>query len=133
MKTAILRFNGATEHDPAIDTWFEEHRGELGTIAKKWFEVMRSCGDDVREILHDGCPNACLGDVPFAYVNVFTAHVNIGFFQGASLPDPARLLQGNGKFMRHVKLRPETQTDATALTHLIETAYADIKARVENG
>ena len=107
--------------------------GELGSIAKKWFEVMRNCGDEVRELLHDGCPTACLGDAAFAYVNVFTSHVNVGFFQGASLPDPARLLQGTGKFMRHVKLKPGTATNSAALHKLIEAAYSDIKARVEHG
>jgi hypothetical protein len=111
----------------------KDHGGELGAIAQKWFAAMRQCGDEVREILHDGCPVACLGDVPFGYVNVFTAHVNVGFFQGAALPDPARLLQGTGRFMRHVKLRPGTATDAASLTRLIEAAYTDIKARVENG
>jgi hypothetical protein len=110
-----------------------DHVSELGAIAQQWFEVMRKCGDEVRELMHDGCPVACLGDVPFAYVNVFTAHVNVGFFQGAALPDPARLLQGEGKFMRHVKLRPGTATDALALTNLIHIAYADIKDRIENG
>ena len=109
------------------------YRGIRGAIADRWFDVMRKCGDEVRELLHDGCPIACLGDVPFGYVNVFTAHTNVGFFQGASLPDPARLLQGTGKFMRHVKLRPETPANAQALTKLIATAYSDIKARVENG
>ena len=74
-------------------------------MARRWFEVMRGCGDEVREVLHDGCPVACLGDVPFGYVNVFTAHVNVGFFQGAGLRDPEGLLEGTGKFMRHVKLR----------------------------
>jgi hypothetical protein len=133
MRTELLRFNGTVERDPAIDVWMNEHEGELGAIARKWFEVMRNCGDEVREILHDGCPVACLGDAPFGYVNVFTAHVNVGFFQGAALPDPARLLQGSGKFMRHVKLRPGTVADGVALSRLIEAAYADIKARVENG
>jgi hypothetical protein len=94
---------------------------------------MRSCGDEVREIFHDGCPNACFGDVPFAYVNIFTSHVNVGFFQGASLPDPAHILQGEGKRMRHIKLKPDTATNAAAIGQLIEIAYADIKARVENG
>ena len=117
----------------AIDAWMKEHAGELGAIAHQWFEVMRKCGDEVRELLHDGCPVACLGDAPFGYVNVFTSHVNVGFFQGAALPDPARLLQGTGKFMRHVKLRPGTATNAAALSRLIDTAYSDIKARVENG
>jgi hypothetical protein len=133
MKTELLRFNGSVQRDPAVDAWMREHAGELGVIARQWFEVMRTCGDEVRELVHDGCPVACLGDVPFAYVNVFTAHVNVGFFQGAGLTDPARLLQGNGKFMRHVKLRPGTPTNAAALTTLIHTAYADIKDRVENG
>jgi hypothetical protein len=133
MKTGILRFNGAIERDPAIDAWMKAHAGELGAIAHRWFEVMRNCGDEVRELLHDGCATACLGDVPFAYVNVFTEHVNVGFFQGASLPDPARLLQGTGKFMRHVKLKPGTPTNAAALNTLIDAAYSDIKARVENG
>jgi hypothetical protein len=121
------------ERDPAIDAWMKEHEGELGVIAHHWFDVMRRCGDEVRELLHDGCPVACLGDTPFAYVNVFTAHVNVGFFQGTALPDPARLLQGTGKFMRHVKLRPGTATNATELNTLIKAAYSDIKTRVENG
>jgi hypothetical protein len=110
-----------------------EHRGELGAIAHKWFDAMRNCGDEVRELLHDGCPVACLGDVPFGYVNVFKSHVNVGFFRGAELPDPARILQGSGKMMRHVKLRPGSATDAASLSKLIETAYSDIKERVENG
>jgi hypothetical protein len=133
MKTELLRLNGSAVHEPAIDAWLNARAGELGSIAREWFEAMRKCGDEVRELLHDGCPVACLGDVPFGYVNVFTSHVNVGFFQGAALPDPAHLLQGAGKFMRHVKLRPRTAIDAAALSKLIETAYSDIKTRVENG
>ena len=133
MKTELLRFNGAVVRDPAIDAWMQKHEGDLGAIAHQWFEVMRKSGDEVRELLHDGCPVACLGDVPFGYVNVFTSHVNVGFFQGAHLPDPARLLQGAGRFMRHVKLRPGTFENAAALSQLIAAAYSDIKSRVENG
>ena len=132
-RTDLLRFNGAVEHDAAVDAWLKARSGELGAIAQRWFDVMRKCGDEVRELVHDGCPVACLGDVPFGYVNVFTSHVNVGFFQGASLPDPARLLQGNGKFMRHVKLRPGVAINDEALSRLIETAWLDIKARVEHG
>jgi hypothetical protein len=85
MRTELLRFNGAVERDPAIDAWMKEHAGELGAIAHQWFEVMRKCGDEVRELLHDGCPIACLGDAPFGYVNVFRSHVNVGLFHGAAL------------------------------------------------
>jgi len=131
MRNELLRFNGAVEHDPAIDLWMAEHTGELGAIAHHWFQRMRRCGDEVRELLHDGCPVACLGDAPFGYVSVFTSHVNVGFFHGAALPDPQRLLQGAGKSMRHVKLRPEMAIDEAALSELIMAAYSDIKARVE--
>lgn len=133
MTEQFLRLNGTVERDPAVDTWLKGHRGELGAIARKWFDVMRNCGDEVRETLHDGCPVACLGDAPFGYVNVFTAHVNVGFFHGAGLPDPSRLLQGAGKRMRHVKLRPGMPADTASLLRIIQAAYSDIKTRVENG
>jgi len=132
-RTELLRFNGAVVRDPAIDAWMKDHAGELGAIAQEWFDVMRSCGDEVRELVHDGCPVACLGDAAFGYVNVFKSHANVGFFQGAALPDPARILQGAGKFMRHVKLKPGTETNTAALSALIHAAYSDIKTRVESG
>ena len=129
----LLRFDGTMERDPAIDVWMAGRVGALGEMAHEWFEVMRGCGDEVREVLHDGCPNACLGDVPFGYVNVFTAHVNVGFFQGAMLADPARMLRGSGKRMRHVTLKPGVSIDDAALRELIETAYRELKMLVENG
>jgi hypothetical protein len=133
MKENFLRFNGAVQRDSAIDPWLKQQPPELGAIAHEWFEEMRACGDEVRELMHDGCPTACLGDAAFGYVGVFKAHVNVGFFHGASLSDPARLLEGSGKRMRHVKLRPGVPANAAALTRLIEAAYSDIKSRVENG
>jgi hypothetical protein len=129
----LFRLSGAIKLDPAIDAWFNQQRIELGDIARQWFEAMRDCGDDVRELMHDGMPTACLGDAAFAYVNVFSAHVNVGFFQGSALPDPSGILQGNGKFMRHVKLAPDMPANSAALHRLIESAYADIKARIEHG
>src|SRR5262245_38075018 len=127
----LFRFPNAVKRDPAIDIWMNEHTGELGQIAKHWFGIMRNCGDDVREVLHDGHPTACVADAAFAYVNAFKAHVNVGFFRGADIADPHGLLEGTGKFMRHVKLSSARSLDATALSRLIATAYADMKARVQ--
>jgi hypothetical protein len=127
----LLRFPSSVKRDPAIEVWMREHSGELGAIARRWFEFMRGRGDDVRELVHDGHPTACVADAAFSYVNAFKAHVNVGFFRGAEIADPEQLLEGTGKFMRHVKLRPESQVDATALMKLIETAYADMKRRLK--
>jgi len=127
----VLQFPSSVKRDPAIEIWMHDHSGDLGVIARRWFEVMRACGDDVRELLHDGHPTACVGDAAFAYVNAFKAHVNVGFFRGAEIADPEGLLEGTGKFMRHVKLRPERNVEARVLMKLIETAYADMKRRVK--
>lgn len=129
----LLRFTGAVDRDPNVDLWFDQESPELSPIARRWFAVMRESGSDVRELIHDGCPVACVEDAPFGYVDCFKAHVNIGFFHGASLPDPTGLLQGNGKYMRHVKARPGDEPDAAALDALINAAYEDILVRLKNG
>jgi hypothetical protein len=121
---------GGRQRDPEVDRWMREQPDELSGIARAWFDVMRACGDDVRELIHDDQPTACVGDAAFAYVDAFTAHVNVGFFQGAELDDPAGLLEGTGKFMRHVKLRPGYNLDAGSLRALINAAYTDTKRRV---
>ncbi len=128
----VLRFSGSVERDPAIRVWMGEHPGELGAIARDWFDVIRGCGDDVRELMHDGQPTACIADAAFAYVDAFTAHVNVGFFRGAELADPAGLLEGTGKYMRHVKLKPDDDVDAESLAKLVESAYTDMKRRLED-
>src|SRR2546430_7278589 len=110
----LMRFPSSVKRDSAIEVWMREHSDELGVIARRWFQVMRDCGDDVRELLHDHHPTACVGEAEFGYVNVFTSHVNVGFFHGAELDDPHGLLEGNGKFMRHVKLRPGAPIDTGA-------------------
>jgi hypothetical protein len=125
-----LRFTGAVKRDPAIAAWFAAQPDDLRALAKPWFARMRRCGPDVRELMHDGLATACVGDVPFAYVGVFTAHVNIGFFHGASLPDRATLLEGAGRHMRHVSLRPATEVDESALETLIAAAYRDVQMRL---
>ena len=129
----LMRFPSAVARDPAIDAWFDSRRPQLGAIAREWFLRMRECGVDVRELLHDGHPTACVGDAAFAYTNVFTGHVNVGFFRGATLPDPAGLLQGDGKYMRHVKLKPDTAVDVASLETLITAAYLDIRTRLAVG
>jgi hypothetical protein len=126
----ILRLSGGVKLDPAVDIWLTDGPVELRSIAQKWFAQMRQCGDDVRELMHDGCPVACVEDAPFGYVNSFKTHVNVGFFHGAVLEDPAGLLQGTGKRMRHVKLNADREVSAAALSHLIDAAYLDIKVRL---
>lgn len=126
----LFRLDRVRRHDPEIDEWLSSDPVPLYSIARQWYGFIRQCGDDVSETLHDGCPTACVGDAAFAYVNVFKAHVNVGFFTGASLDDPTGLLEGAGKRMRHVKLRPGESVDEDALRGLIVAAYGDVKERL---
>jgi len=132
MVDQLFHFASAQRHDPAVEAWFAENNHELAALAKHWFSLMRSCGEDVHELLHDGHPTACVTDAAFAYVNAFQAHVNVGFFRGADLPDPYGLLEGTGKYMRHVKLRPVGAIHEEALRELIQTAYREMKARLDS-
>jgi hypothetical protein len=129
MTDALFRLDGAVRRAPAVTAWFAR-RDPLREMMQPWFAQMKSCGADVRELLHDGCPTACVGDAPFAYVAAFSAHANIGFFHGADLKDPAGLLQGAGKRMRHVKLRWGEKVDIAAIETLIGAAYRDIRKRL---
>jgi hypothetical protein len=123
-------FTGGVRLDREIDGWLAEPVFQLRAIAKICFDQLRACGSDVVELLHDGYPVACVEDAAFGYVNAFKAHVNVGFFRGASLKDPAGLLQGDGKRMRHVKVRSIEEANAPALKALSLAAYDDIRARL---
>jgi hypothetical protein len=129
-RTDVFRLSGSVKRDPAVDIWLSDGPVELQSIAQKWFMWMRQCGDDVRELMHDGCPVACVGDAAFGYVNSFKSHVNVGFFYGALLEDPAGLLGGSGKRMRHIKLKPGPELSTAALRDLVDAAYMDIRARL---
>tara|TARA_B110000967_G_C18649844_1_gene442791 strand:- start:157 stop:576 length:420 start_codon:yes stop_codon:yes gene_type:complete len=126
----LFFFTDAVSHSWEIDEWLSGNPPKLFSIARQWFATFRGCGDDVTELLHDGYPTACLDGAAFGYINVFKSHVNIGFFMGAFIDDPHSLLEGSGKRMRHVKLRPENDINSEALTELIHSAYIDMKARL---
>jgi hypothetical protein len=129
----LFRLSGAARRDPAVEAWLGGDDG-MRIIVRPWFEAMRACGEGVREVMHDGCPTACVGDAAFAYVAAFKAHGAVGFFHGASLPDPAGVLEGAGKRMRHVKLRWGEAAREGALQDLIAAAYADVRRRrTQNG
>jgi hypothetical protein len=62
------------------------------------------------------------GKNPVAYVYSAPDHVQFGFFAGAALRDPKGLLQGNGKFVRHIKVRKPSEIDKAAFAVLLRQA-----------
>ena len=130
-KSELFIFKSAERLSRDVDEWLSGNPAELHAIARHWFNRFRRCGEDVNELLHDGCPTACISGAAFGYVNVFKAHVNIGFFNGAILPDPARLLEGTGKRMRHIKVKPGASVNEEAIDVLILDSYSHLKGVLE--
>ena len=128
----LFTLDGAQKQDIAVDRWFASDPSELRSTARRWFQEMRSSGPDVLELLHDGHPTTCVDNLAWGYVNAFAAHVNVGFYFGAVLRDPAQLLEGSGKYMRHVKVRAGTYDREAELQQLIRDAYADISIRLSS-
>ena len=62
------------------------------------------------------------GKVPVAYVYSAPDHVQFGFFRGAALKDPKGLLKGEGKFVRHVKVRKRSDIDERAFAAFLREA-----------
>ena len=129
----LFRYTDKDFQDLTMEDWLSDKATALQPIAVKWFNEIKSCGDDVQGIFHDGYPQGCVSKTPFAYVNIFKAHVNVGFFYGAYLPDRQGLLEGSGKRMRHIKLKPEASHDDAEIKTLIKDSYLDIKRRLHAG
>lgn len=129
----LFRLSGARRDDPAVTAWFEAGDDGIRRLALHWFDRIRACGPDVVELMHDHQPTACVEDAAFAYVAAYRAHAAVGFFHGADLPDPAGILEGDGKRMRHVKLKWGQPAPDAALEALIDAAYSDIRARLAAG
>lgn len=127
---ALFRLSGTSKEDPEVEQWLADCPGALGELARYWFGRLRDCGPGIEVTLHDGQPTACLDGAALAYINAFSNHVNLGFFQGAELSDPKGLLEGTGKYMRHVKLKPDSNTDTEALLSLLNAAYEDLRTRL---
>jgi len=129
--TPLLKFTGNDIQAIDFEPWLEQKPEALQPLARTWFEAIKQCGEDVDGIFHDNYPIGCVDEAPFAYVNVYTAHVNVGFFYGSELPDPHGLLEGTGKRMRHVKLRAAVEIPNEQIRELITHSYQDIKARLQ--
>jgi hypothetical protein len=61
----------------------------------------------------------------FCYIGVYKNHVNLGFYQGVDLPDPAGVLGGTGKKLRHVKLQRVEDVNKPAIRDLIEVSLKE--------
>jgi hypothetical protein len=62
----------------------------------------------------------------FCYIATNARHVNLGFPRGATLPDPNRVLEGDGKTMRHIKFANERDLERPFVRRYIQAAIEQV-------
>jgi hypothetical protein len=88
-----------------IDEYVTRKGGELGEVAQGLRRLMKNTVPDTKETVNPWKIPTFESNGPMCYFTVATSHITFGFLRGTSLPDPAKLLDGTGKSLRHVKLR----------------------------
>jgi len=69
----------------------------------------------------------------FCYIATNAGHVNLGFPRGAALPDPNRVLEGEGKTMRHIKFASERDLERPFVRRYIQAAMEVVGAPIGAG
>ena len=104
---------------------------EMRPIAERLRAIVIEVDPDTVEVVRLGDRAATYGVGPkkmsegYAYVMPQKNWVNLGFFKGADLPDPAGLLEGTGKNLRHVKVHSLAEAQQPEIRRLIEKALAE--------
>ena len=126
----LLFFTEKDWESASFEDWIAGKPEAYRPMANELWKTIQSCGNDVQGIFHDGHPIACVQNAPFTYINVFSKHMNLGFFYGVELEDSTGMLQGTGKRMRHIKLFADSAFPKTEINWLIQHSYLDIKQRL---
>src|SRR6476646_8638564 len=97
----------------------------LVAIARRLRAMIRAVDPSTVETVRLGDNAATYGIGPrkmtdgYAYIMPMRGYVNLGFYQGALLADPARLLEGTGKGLRHVKIRSLAEANRPSVRALV--------------
>lgn len=105
-----------------FDLYLRDQPAKNGTLIRALRVFVRKTSPKLVESVK--CGNGCWvkGKIPIAYVYSAPDHVQFGFIRGSSLDDPKKLLQGNGQYVRHVKVRKLEDIDREAFTAFLREA-----------
>jgi hypothetical protein len=102
-------------------------------IARRLREIIVDIDPDLVEVVRLGDRAATFGIGPrkmsegYAYILPHGKWVNLGFYQGATLPDPTGIMEGTGARMRHVKVRSVEDAGRAAIRSLLKQALSERK------
>ena len=99
-------------------------------------EEVKALARTIRSLVLEAVPNAfeviyhgalCYGtsariSTMKVYISFHTSHVNLGFYFGTAIPDKDSLLEGEGKRMRHIKIRSRDDIQRRPFQRLVRAA-----------
>lgn len=113
---------GAKDAKEWIDAYVTRKDKELGRVATGLRSLMKKTVPGLKESVNPWRIPTFESNGPMCFFSIGKHHITFGFLRGTSLPDPAKLLQGTGKNLRHVKLRAVEDLRTPALKRLIQSA-----------
>jgi hypothetical protein len=105
-----------------IDKYVEGKEAKLAEVAQALRHLMKKTVPGTKESVNSWKIPTFESNGPMCFLMIGKNHVTFGFLRGTSLPDPAKLLEGTGKNLRHVKLRTAEDLRKPALKKLIQAA-----------
>ncbi len=107
---------------PSFDAYLKDQSPKNQAIIRALRTFVKNAEPGLAEAVKWG--NGCWvnGKGPVAYVYSAKGYVQFGFFHGAKLKDPNGLLEGNGKYVRHTKVRAPSEIDKKAFAALLKQA-----------
>jgi hypothetical protein len=121
---------------PTVEEWFTSLPADLQVITRELIEVARKNMRGVHEFIYHDAVGYSVNDSPFDRICYIApqkkGYVNFGFFFGAGLPDPKKLLIGDGKRLRHVKVWNVEEAKNPALAKLITATWKEAPESVAN-
>lgn len=106
----------------SFDEYLADQSARNRRIAQALRKLVKRVAPDLQETVKWG--NGCWvkGSAPVSYVYSAPDYLQFGFFGGSALEDPLGLLEGKGKFVRHIKLHKTSDIDERALAALLRQA-----------
>src|SRR6266545_3468044 len=113
----------------SVQEWLVNLAPDIRAITKQLRAMAQKNMPEAHEFIYHDAIGYSVNDSPFDRICYIApqkkGYVNFGFFFGAGLPDPQKLLTGEGKRLRHVKIRSVDEAKNPALAQLIAATWKE--------
>jgi hypothetical protein len=121
-----------------LDEFIDKYLPEVAGTARACLKTMRARLAGATELVYDNYNALAIGFSPsekasegiFSIV-LYPRYVTLFFLQGAHLPDPKKILRGDGKRVRHIRLESASDLEKPAIRELMATALKTAKRTID--